>query len=269
MRFAAAAFLLVLSGLAQAFDHGTWDSLLSDHVQWVRDGHASVVDYEGLAADREQLDRYLTAIQRVGKEEFRQWSGEEQLAFLINAYNAFTADLVLEHYGDIDSIKDIGGWFRGPWDIRFFKLLERERSLDELEHTLIRGNYDEPAIHFAVNCASVGCPALRPEAYTGEKLNEQLADQRRRFLSDRTRNYYEAGENDVVLSPLIGWYEDDFIAEYGSIRRFVVQYSDLLTDSEEAQKYLVDRAAGVGIGYGDYDWSLNTLANTPLKESGE
>lgn len=269
MRTLIALTLLLCSSLAQAFDHGTWNELVSKHVQWVRDGHTSVVDYQGMAADREKLNDYLAEIQLVKKETFRNWSGEEQLAFLINAYNALTVDLVLEHYEDIDSIKDIGGWFRGPWDIRFFTLLERERDLDELEHKLIRGNYDEPAVHFALNCASVGCPALRPEAYTGKKLNEQLVDQRRRFLGDRTRNYYEEGENDIVLSPIFGWYEDDFIAEYGSIRRFVVTYAELLADSEEAQRYLVDRAPGVGIGYGDYDWSLNILANTPTAEKEE
>lgn len=268
MRATAALLLLLCSSLAQAFDHGTWNELLSDHVQWVRNGHASVVDYDALAQDREKLDDYLAALQLVGRESFDQWSGEKQLAFLINAYNAFTVDLILEHRNEgIDSIKDIGGWFRGPWSIRFFKLLERERTLDELEHKLIRGNYGEPSVHFALNCASVGCPALRPEAYTGEALNEQLADQRRRFLTDRRRNYYEPEESELVVSPLFGWYEDDFAAEYGSLRNYFAEFAELLTDSEAVRSLIA--AGTVGIGYGEYDWALNTAANTPDKEKPE
>lgn len=122
---------------------------------------------------------------RVDQLEFDQWSTRQQLAFLINAYNAWTVELILEKWPDIDSIKDLGGIFSSPWRKEFISLLGEKRSLDNIEHDLIRGSgrYQDPRIHFAVNCASIGCPALRAEAYTGAKINQQL-DQQNFYLTE-------------------------------------------------------------------------------------
>ena len=179
--------LLLVASPLLAFDHQRWDRLLAEHVQWQRSGVATGVDYPGFRADRAALDQYLQALSQVSGADFQRWSKDEQLAFLINAYNAFTIDLILRQDSLPDSIRDIGSFFSGPWDQRFFTLLGETRTLDEVEHEMIRGNpaLMDPRIHFAVNCASVGCPALRPEAYRAETLEQQLADSTRRFLSDR------------------------------------------------------------------------------------
>ena len=174
--------LLLLSSQAMAFDHSRWNTLLQQHVQPQRGGVATAVDYDGVAENREALLSYLDSLTAVTQGEFNAFSRDEKLAFLINAYNAFTVELILRE-NQPDSIRDIGSLFSSPWDKAFFSLLGESRTLDELEHEMIRGNPDlmDPRIHFAVNCASIGCPALRATAYTGEQLEAQLEETRRNF----------------------------------------------------------------------------------------
>jgi hypothetical protein len=251
--------LLVLSGIVQAapFDHrhAAWNGLLERHVHWVRDGVTSTVDYPALTGERRSLDAYLAQLSAVSPTEFAGWSRNQRLAFLINAYNAFTVQLILDHY-PLASIKDIGGLFSSPWKRRFIALLGQTLSLDDLEHGLIRepGVYDEPRIHFVVNCASIGCPALRPQALVAEQLEEQLEDSLRRFLSDRQRNRYDRPGNRLLVSKIFDWYGEDFARQAGSVSRYLSARTDWLSDD------LADRQRirqGVGLGYLDYDWSLN------------
>lgn len=175
--------------------HDEWDGLLKQHVVSLPGGHATAVDYQGMARDKARLKAYLARLAQVQRAEFDRWPTATQLAFLINAYNAGTVDLVLSGYPTISSIKDLGSLFSSPWKKRFLPLLGKERTLDEIEHELIRGSgrYRDPRVHFAVNCASIGCPALRGEVYDSARLDAQLEDQARRFLSDRSRNRLEAG----------------------------------------------------------------------------
>src|ERR1700691_2046756 len=191
---AVAAALLAAANPALAFDHSHagWDALLKRHVVVATDGSSSRADYAGFAADRHALQSYLDSLSAVSEAEYRNWTREQKLAFLINAYNAYTIDLVLTRYPDLQSIKDLGWLLKSPWKKEFFTLLGVTRSLDDLEHGLIRapGVFDEPRIHFAVNCASVGCPMLRDEAFSAARLDAQLEDGTRRFLGDRTRNRY-------------------------------------------------------------------------------
>ncbi len=177
-------FCLLWVNLAQAYDHGAWDTLVKRHVQPIRGGVATQVDYAGMARDHVALKAYLDGLAAVRNEEFSRWPKPERLAFLINAYNAWTVELILTAWPDVKSIKDLGSWFRSPWKKSFIPLLSETRSLDNIEQGLIRakGVYDEPRIHFAVNCASIGCPALRAEAYTAARLDAQLADATRLFL---------------------------------------------------------------------------------------
>lgn len=260
MRQIIAVFcLLLVSGMAHAFDHSTWDELLESHVRWIRGGHASVVDYQGMAADIEKLNRYLAHLSAVDKQTFKRFTHDEKLAFLINAYNAFTVKLILMQEGLPESIRDIGGWFSGPWEQAFFTLLGEKRTLDELEHQMIRGNPNlmDPRIHFALNCASVGCPALRPEAYTAEQLDEQLADQTRRFLSDPRRNRYDASSNTLEISPIFDWYRQDFVQAAGSLSNYLARYADALGVPETKRDAL--SAGEIPIEFLEYDWSLNAL----------
>lgn len=230
-------------------------ALLAQHVRWDASGSASSVDYAGFQRDRAALKSYLDALSAVPPAEFDRWPLNRKQAFLINAYNAYTIELVLTRYPDLASIKDLGGWFSSPWKQRFFQLLGESRSLDDVEHTLLRGDraFDEPRIHFAVNCASIGCPALRPEAYAADRLDAQLEDQTRRFLRDRSRNYYRASDHTLVVSKIFDWYADDFNDE--TVMNFLQQYSDELTDDPAAERQLARGAFDVA--HSDYDWRLN------------
>ncbi|SHE87970.1 Protein of unknown function, DUF547 [Marinomonas polaris DSM 16579] len=243
---------------ANGFDHSRWDSLLKQHVLPLNGGQASQVDYQGFADDKSQLKSYLASLSEVSSAEFDAWPKDEQLAFLINAYNAWTVALILTKWPDLDSIKDLGGFFSSPWSKSFIPLLGEPRSLDDIEHTMIRGSdrYQDLRIHFAVNCASIGCPALRNEAYTGKRLDTQLDEQTRLFLEDRSRNRIYKGN--LELSSIFKWYRKDFEKGwqgYSSLEQFLVDHAaDLTLNPEEIQK-LKDK--DMTISFLDYDWALN------------
>lgn len=244
-----------------AFDHATWDTLLKEHVVPLRGGLATQVDYRGFTADRGQLKRYLVSTSGVVRAEFDRWSKLEQLAFLINAYNAWTVELVLTGYPNLASIKGLGSFLQSPWKKRFVPLLGETHSLDDIEHGLIRGSgrYNDPRIHFAVNCASIGCPALRAEAYAADRLNTQLEDATQKFLSDRTRNRLNG--NTLAVSSIFKWYREDFEKGWrgaNSLGRFLSLYRQPLgLDAETANRL---SAGKIVIDFLDYDWRLNATA---------
>ncbi len=258
---ACAPLLIGFATIAAAnasFDHAAWNALLARHVAWNDDGTATAVDYVGFARERTALDAYLAALAAVPVANFERWPRDERMAFLINAYNAATIALVLDNGSGLASIKDIGGWFSSPWRRRFVSLLGATRSLDEIEHKLLRGaaDFDEPRIHFAVNCASVGCPALRPEAYTGTRLFTQLDDQARRFLRDRTRNRWDAATETLLLSKIFDWYGKDFRrGGLDGVADFAARHAAELSDDAEVRERIGRRA--FKIGFTEYDWSLN------------
>ena len=187
--------LLVAAALpapASGFDHEhrAWTRLLGAHVRQGPGGVSSRLSYRGLLAERCALQAYLHALSAVAPAQFQGWGRAQQLAFLINAYNAFTVERVLGAYPGLASIKELGKLFQSPWKQRFVALLGQTLSLDDIEHGLIRapGRFDEARIHFALVCASASCPMLRNEAFVATRLPQQLEDGLRRFLSDRSRN---------------------------------------------------------------------------------
>lgn len=259
-----AATLLLISPVASAaFDHSYADyaRLLEKHVKWNAKGTATAVDYAGLKKDRAALGKVLASFSALTQEQFDQFSRDEQLAFLINAYNAFTLELILTRYPDLESIKDLGGFFSGsPWSKAFFTLLGSERTLDWVEHEQIRGSgrYNEPRIHFVVNCASIGCPALRPEPMLASRLEAMLEDSTQRFFSDRTRNYYDASDGELQVTKLLDWYEEDFTKGHqgiDSVKGFLARYARQLSDDPAIQRKI--RAGELDYGFTSYDWALN------------
>lgn len=253
---------LLVSGRALAFDHAytEYSALLTRHVQWTAQGHASAVDYAGLKRESAPRLAVEKSFSSVGAPEFDTWSREQQMAFLINAYNFFTLQLVLTKYPDISSIKDLGSLLRSAWKIEFFDLLGARRYLDWIEHEQLRPRYREPRVHFAVNCASIGCPALRPEAYVADRLDAQLDDQTRRFLSDRTRNRYHAAERVLYLSPIFKWYGEDFAPGGKTLPDWLKGYDTLLADAEADRRTL--RSGSYRIDYLSYDWALNARSRS-------
>lgn len=250
---------------AWAFDHShsQWDHLLAKHVRWIRSGTASEADYTGFKADGASLKVYLDKLSAVPRREFDGWVKEQQLAFLINAYNAFTVELILTKYPDVASIKDIGSLFSSPWKKNFFTFLGERQNLDWIEHEMIRkpGIYDDPRIHAAVNCASVGCPALRNEAFIADKLDAQLEDNMYRFLKDKARNRYNPKTGRIEVSRIFDWYREDFQKGYRgikSLKSFFARYADLLSETPEGREKVGKSQAE--ITFLDYDWNLNDLS---------
>lgn len=246
---------------AQAgFDHSRWDSLLSRHVRWIRAEQASAVDYRGMRAEADELEGYLQQVAAVERSAFESWGKNEQLAFLINVYNAATVALIIENLDDIDSIRDIGSFFTSAWELERVALFGGRVTLDEIEHDMIRGwgRYNEPRIHFAVNCAAIGCPALQPNAYQGATLANQLEHATQNFLADRSRNYLDGSR--LRLSSIFKWYREDFESGWGGIdtlEQFVARYAQSLGLSPQQAQQL--EKGEMRIRFLSYDWGLNSL----------
>ena len=226
--------LALIAGSAQAqFDpqYAAWDGLLKKHVRWLPDNKQSRVDYAAFLADRAQLKKVLDGLSAVTPAEFNGWSQPEQMAFLINAYNAFTVELILTRYPDLKSIKDLGSWLETPWKKKFFRLLGEVHDLDWIEHQQLRPRYADPRVHAALNCASIGCPALRNEAFSASRLDAQLDDGMLRFLGDRTRNRVRGGKLEV--SSIFKWYREDFEKGHKGFKRMedvFARYAAQLSD---------------------------------------
>jgi hypothetical protein len=249
----AGAVLLFWVGaaLGQGFDHShrSWDALLKKSVVPAEGGNASLVRYDAMAQDRAALKEYLDSLGRVGEAEFGAWSGPERMAFLINAYNAHTVEKILTRYPDIHSIWDFGRIFSNPFKDRFFRLFGRPFSLDDIEQDYLRKPYREARIHYALNCASIGCPMLREEAYVPERLERQLEDQAVRFLGDRSRNRFAGGK--LELSKIFDWYGEDFEPR----RAYFARYARVLADDPASQRLIAEGKAA--FSFLEYDWSLN------------
>lgn len=261
-RLALAIVAMALSFPAFALDHShkAWQALLARHVRYLPGGNASQVAYAGLMKDRAALRQVLDEYQGVTRAEFDGWSKAEQQAFLINAYNAFTVEKILRRYPNIASIRDYGTLFGNPWKDRFFRLFGEPAHLDQIEHDMLRreGAYDEPRVHVAVVCASVGCPMLRNEAFVAERLEAQLEDAMRRFLADRSRNRYNPQSGKLEVSRIFEWYGKDFEKGhkgYTSVKATLAKYADLLADRPEDRAAVREHKAA--IAFLDYDWGLN------------
>ncbi len=262
-----AAVLLPLVRRAQAqprFDHAhaAWDALLKRHVRLIADGNASQVDYRGFQSDRAALGRYLETLSAVTPAQYAAWSKAQQYAFLANAYNAFTVEKVLTRYPDLKSIRDFGRVIGNPWRDEFFVLLGARRSLDWIEHETMRapGAFDDPRVHVAVNCASIGCPMLGRDAFVAERLDAQLDDLLRRFMSDRSRNRYDPRTQAVALSQIFDWYRKDFEQGhrgFAGLHDLVAKYAGQLADDAGDRARL--RGTTVTIRFIEYDWRLNDV----------
>ncbi len=232
----------VTSLVGSVFDqsHGELDRLLNKHVS------EGAVDYEAIRKDPTGLDRYLDQLAAVSETEFSTWARNEQLAYLINLYNAATIRLVCRHY-PLESIKEIGGLFSGPWDQKVVKLFGRTVDLDHFEHDELRKRYQEPRIHFALVCAAKGCPPLAGEPYVAERLDEQLERQARKFMGQIGKNRVVPQERRIILSPIFKWYGRDFGK---SDKELIEQLRPYLPG-------LPEDPADWSIDFSTYDWRLN------------
>lgn len=267
---AAIAVLCMPAGTAAAFDrsHAQFDALLNTYVL---DGR---VDYRRLGVDPHLLQAYLADLGGVSAAELAAWPREDQLAFWINAYNAFVLMAVVEHYPlsrrtlvglafPSDSIWQVPD----VWKARRWQAAKRTVSLDMIENEIIRPTFREPRIHFALVCAASSCPNLRSEAYRGDRLNEQLEDQARRFLAQANKGLRLDGSDTVLVSKIFDWYGADFATALDSpaspagrsrAEQGIIEFVSRHSADPAVREFL--RKPGLSVGYLPYDWRLNDQA---------
>ena len=238
----------------------SWSMLLERWVVTVEEGAVSRVDYTAVLEDSAELRQWLAACAQVTELAFNEWSVPHRQAFLINLYNAAMIQKILQRYPDIDSVWDFGRIFNHPFKDRFVELFGERMSLDDIEHGRLRGDpaLFDPRVHFAVNCASKGCPPLRPAAFNGSSLDAALDEQASIFLSDRTKNGMNPTTNRLVLSPIFDWYTEDFgvPGRQGELA-YLSRYADSLGLDDDAVRALNE--GSIKIEWSDYDWALNDV----------
>jgi len=237
---------------AGSFDHRyvAWNKLLTTHTE------NGFVNYQDLKESPEDLTAVMESFQAATEDEYDPWSRNQKIAFWLNAYNFAAMNLIVEHYpiqkkfgwkalaypdNSIQQIPDV-------WDRESIEVLGKERSLNEIEHEILRKEFKDPRVHFVLVCASIGCPKLRAEPYVPERLEEQLDEQVRVFMSDTEKARYERENDTLYLSPILKWFGDDFEAAGGRVA-FVKKYLP-----RETANHLSDKSK---IKWLDYDWSLN------------
>jgi hypothetical protein len=221
--------------------HAEYSALLK---LYVTDDGVRYEAWSKTPADVRALSKYVDLLEGTSVRDMER---DIALAYWINLYNAATLELVLSHY-PVDSIKDTAGLMKSPWNKKLVKVEGADLTLNAIENDIIRPRFKDARIHFALNCASVGCPPLAKEAYQGDRLDQQLDEACRRALND-TRWVRLRGEV-IEATKIFEWYQDDFIGEAGSVVAFIARCR---IDGDELMK----RAKGLKIRFTDYDWSLN------------
>ena len=230
-------------------DHAAWDAMLKQHVT-PDDKGLHRVDYA--AWKRDSRDALLAYIERMEGAEVAKLSRPVQYAYWVNLYNAVTVALILKHY-PVDSIRDIDispGFFSdGPWGAKLVEVGGVKLSLDNIEHDILREIWADARVHYAVNCASVGCPNLARDAYTGDRLDDQLDAAARAYIASPRGIRFDGGR--VTASKIYSWYDEDF----GNSESGIIAHI-----SDHAEGETAERLAGLSsIDDYEYDWSLNDV----------
>ena len=242
------------AGLAQsaAPDHAPWDRLLKTYVKPSADG-VNRIDYAAFKrGGHKDLKAYLTRLQKVDPTAL---GSKDAYAYYVNLYNATTIDIVLDRY-PVKSIKDIslgGGLLAsvtgGPWKAKVVRVNGKALSLDDIEHGILRKKYKDPRVHYAVNCASIGCPNLSREAYTGATLNAQLDAGAKAYVNN-ARGFRFDGKK-LTASSIYDWFQDDF----GGTEQGVIAHARKYAEPALAKKL----KAATAIDDYAYDWTLNDI----------
>lgn len=217
------------------------------------------VNYQSLQQNRQPLDSFNQSVASLSPQVYQSWTENEQIAFWINIYNSLTLEAIIDNY-PVDSIKDIPG----VWKRLQFTVMGEELTLDQIEHEILRKDFDEPRLHMGIVCASIGCPILRQEPFIGDKLDQQLDEQTLAFLALERNFQINKEENKVYLSSIFKWFGEDFESKFAvenqfagqgkerAVLNFIGQYLE-----NQNQTYL--KQGDYQISYLNYDWSLNDL----------
>lgn len=227
---------LIENKSGQTINHQNWSNLLKKYVD-----ENGKVNYDGFIKDSTELSAYLDLVSH--NPPNKNWTEQTQLSYWINAYNAFTIKLIIDNY-PLKSIKEIGGglpMINSPWDIKFFKIGNVPFDLNTIEHEILRKKFDEPRIHFAINCASISCPKLRNEAYSEQKLESQLEDQADDFINNSRKN--SVNELETKLSIIFDWFKSDFTRNTNLVS-FISRYNASINEENKVE-------------YLEYNWNLN------------
>ncbi|NOZ61365.1 MAG: DUF547 domain-containing protein [Calditrichaeota bacterium] len=250
---------------AEKFDHSLFDAILQKYVSqgWV--------DYAALQKNHDPLTEYLTKLERVDANEFKNWATNEQKAFWINAYNALTLEAILQNYpiqyGGLlararfpkSSIRQI----RNVWDRAWHKVMGKDLTLNQIEHEILRKKFADPRIHFVLVCASVGCPKLENRAFQAENLDQRLDAAAKKFIMDAEKVRLNKNKNQLFLSSIFDWYRGDFSnyqseklqnVDYSKEEKFVLAFIFKYLPKLD-QEYILKNQPK--IKFLNYDWSLN------------
>jgi hypothetical protein len=228
------------SSRASTVNHDIWADLLGKYIT------PNGVNYTGFKKDEERLDQYLKVLENTDPEKLQR---NEQYAYYINAYNAWTVKLILSDYPGVKSIKDFGTILKSPWQKKWVRVNGNVITLDHVEHEILRPRYKDPRVHFAINCSAASCPPLRPEPYLADKLDQQLDDSTRSFVNDAD-NYRLEG-NTLYVSRIFKWFSEDFNED---VLGFYLQYA-----AGELKEKLTRNKDRIQVKYLHYDWALNDV----------
>ena len=247
-----------------SLDYTNYATVLKSYVD-----DSGMVNYKELKANPKELDAFVTAMSQLNPDCFAKWSEKEKIAFWLNAYNSLTLKVIIDNYPIKSSFfkskvypKNSIRQISGVWDKKKFNVMGQKLTIGHIEHEILRKDFNEPRIHVAMVCAAMGCPPLRNEPYLAEKLDLQLDDQSREFLSDPKK--FKVANNTIYLSPILKWFVEDFLKTYGdddsfagykgqqaAVLRFIAKYL------REDEKGLLKDKERQKIKYLKYDWSLN------------
>ena len=237
--------ILLLTGIVKI--NGQMHKVFTELLQkYVADG---LVNYKGLKQDQ-NFEAYLN---QMTKTDPSKLSEKEELAFWINAYNAFTLKIAIENY-PLKSIQEIKLGEKSVWDGEFISINKKKYSLNDIEHKILRVKFKEPRIHFAIVCASISCPPLRNEAYEVNKLNNQLQEQAIEFLRDDERNSFDIKNKRADISKIFDWFGEDFGKSGKEILKYISKFLP-----EDVQKDIGQNINKWTISYKKYDWNLNEI----------
>lgn len=235
------------AGNEAVIDHDVWDRFLKSYVVDDPNGVNLVAYAKVSPADRAALDGYLAEMAAI---RISGYAPDEQLAYWLNLYNALTVRVVLDHPA-AKTIRDIDispGWFAsGPWDAEVIEIEGEKLTLNDIEHRIIRPVWRDPRIHYGVNCASIGCPNLAIDAYTGAAVDAQLEEAARSYVND-PRGVSISGD-EVTVSKIYDWFIEDFGDSEAGVLRHLKRYA---APELKAELERIDALEDVA-----YDWALN------------
>jgi hypothetical protein len=249
----------------KSFNYGNYAAVLKAYVD-----DKGMVNYKQLKAHRMKLETFVRELSGLDPVTYAKWNSRDKIAFWINAYNGLTLKAIIDNYPIKSSFfrsriypKNSIRQISGVWDEKKFKVMGTERTLEQIEHEILRKQFKEPGIHVSLVCAAMGCPPLRNEPYLGSMLQEQFDDQAHRFLASQKKFQIDRKDAKVSLSPIFKWFAGDFVNKYApqkNLRRhdkeesavlnFIASYLD-----KEQKDYVL--SGEFKIKYLDYDWSLN------------